>query len=75
MNQNKKTGGPAGDLKPGHPEQPLDNEEYVPKTDFGKKLWALREKALAEGMTLMSNEEILAEIEARRYGRPTDRHE
>lgn len=76
MNKNKKTSGPAPEeLKPGHPGKPSGIEEFAPKTAFGKELWALRQKAVADGMSLLTNEEILAEIELRRYGRTTESHE
>jgi hypothetical protein len=71
MNQNKKTNGQPSELKPGQPERPSDPDDFAPETAFGKELWALRQKAVAEGMSLISNDEILAEIESRRYGRPT----
>lgn len=34
----------------------------MPKTDFGRELLALRNKAIADGMKLRGAEEILAEI-------------
>jgi hypothetical protein len=40
--------------------------DFEPETDFGRELWALRRKALAEGMTLLSGDEIAAEIAAGR---------
>ncbi len=36
---------------------------YQPKTDLGRRLLALREAAIAEGMELLSENEILAELD------------
>lgn len=36
--------------------------EFVPETDFAKELWELRQRAVAEGMTLLTGEEISARI-------------
>lgn len=36
---------------------------YQPKTDLGRRLLALREAAIAEGMELLSEDEIVAELE------------
>ncbi|MDR1044870.1 MAG: hypothetical protein LBP33_07100 [Candidatus Adiutrix sp.] len=38
----------------------------VPKTDFGRELLALRNKAIADGMKVRGAEEILSEIEESR---------
>jgi len=43
-----------------------EGDEFVPETDFGRELWALRQKAIAEGMTLLSGDEIAEEIAAGR---------
>ncbi len=62
MDTNKETG-----LKPNgisFIESGLD--EFTPETDFGKELWALRQKAVAEGMTLLTGEEISEEISTAR---------
>jgi hypothetical protein len=40
--------------------------EYVPRTAFGRKLVELRNKALAAGMRLFSEEEVLEEVKRRR---------
>ena len=40
--------------------------EFAPETDFGRELWALRRQAIAEGMTLLSGDEIAEEIAAGR---------
>jgi hypothetical protein len=39
---------------------------FKPRTEFGKKLQQLRNRAIAEGMRLKSCDEILAEIETER---------
>lgn len=36
-------------------------EEFMPKTEFVKKLLALRKRAIRDGMTLLTVDEILAE--------------
>ena len=41
-------------------------EAYVPKTDFGRRLLALRDAAIKDGMKLMTVDEILQEIRDRR---------
>ena len=38
-------------------QQPRD--QFVPKTELGKRMWALRTKAIENGMQLLTNEEIL----------------
>jgi hypothetical protein len=54
------------------PESPIadanqeDRGDLVATTDFGRKLLAIRNKAIAEGMKLRSVEEILAELAADR---------
>jgi len=39
---------------------------FVPRTDLGKRLVALRNKAIAAGMQLLSEEEVLEEVKRRR---------
>lgn len=39
---------------------------FVPATPLGKKLLALRENAIAEGMELLNEDEILEEVKRRR---------
>ena len=41
-------------------------EAYVPKTDFVRRILALREAAIKGGMRLMTVDEILQEIRDRR---------
>jgi hypothetical protein len=45
------------------------NLRLIPRTELGKQLLALRNRAIAEGMKLRSCDEILAEIEAGRVSR------
>lgn len=45
---------------------PQVTTEFKPKTEFVKKLFALRKQALRNGMTLLSVDEILAEKHALR---------
>ena len=48
----------------------LDIVTYIPKTPLGKRLWSLRQEAIAAGMKLLSAEEIEQEIVGQR-----DRHQ
>ena len=45
--------------------------EFTPKTELGKKLYALRMKAIASGMKLLSQDEVLEEVRRRR-GEPAE---
>jgi hypothetical protein len=40
--------------------------KFTSRTDLGKKLYTLRSKAVASGMKLYSEEEVLEEIKRRR---------
>jgi len=40
--------------------------EYIPQTALGKSLMALRKKAIASGMKLLSADEVLEEVKHRR---------
>lgn len=42
--------------------------DYVPRTPLGKKLLALRAKAVSAGMELLSEDEVLEEVRRRRGG-------
>jgi hypothetical protein len=62
---------PASIIKtrPDHADQRsagIKGGSFKPRTEFGKKLRLLRNRAIAEGMTLKSCDEILAEIEIER---------
>jgi len=39
---------------------------FTPRTDLGKRLYALRTKAVIAGMKLLSEEEVLEEVKRRR---------
>jgi excisionase family DNA binding protein len=39
---------------------------FTPRTDLGKRLYALRAKAVVAGMKLFSEEEVLEEVKRRR---------
>ncbi len=43
--------------------------EYEPKTELGRKLRDIRQRAIADGLQLLSPDEIAAEVQDRRYGR------
>jgi hypothetical protein len=42
--------------------------EFVPQTPLGKKLWEIRQRAIAEGMKLLTKEELEQELAERRGG-------
>jgi hypothetical protein len=48
------------------PNTGTEGDDFLPETDFGRELWALRRKAIAEGMALLSGDEISEEIAAGR---------
>jgi hypothetical protein len=52
------TESPTPDFLPG------DLRGFVPTTDLGRELLAIRNEAIAEGMKVLSVEEALAEFEA-----------
>jgi hypothetical protein len=52
---------PTADFIPGDPRG------FVPTTDFGRELLAIRNQAIAEGMKVLSVEEILEEVKADRF--------
>ncbi|MFO1432651.1 MAG: hypothetical protein U1F76_21405 [Candidatus Competibacteraceae bacterium] len=45
---------------------PIDHNQQAPRTELGRRLLALRERAIANGMRLLSQEEVLAEVRQRR---------
>jgi len=51
---------------PSELEREAQGKHYVPQTEFGRKLLKLREEAIAKGMKLLTEDEILAEIRSRR---------
>jgi hypothetical protein len=42
--------------------------DFVPQTPLGKKLWEIRQRAIAAGLQLLNEDEIEQEIAARRGG-------
>lgn len=45
---------------------PSKREEFIPRTSLGSKLLALRNRAIASGMRLLSEDEVLNEVRRRR---------
>ncbi|GJD24195.1 hypothetical protein RIVM261_091510 [Rivularia sp. IAM M-261] len=41
---------------------------YIPKTPLAKKLWAIRQEAIASGMKLLDSSEVEKELAERRGG-------
>jgi len=42
--------------------------EFVPQTPLGEKLWEIRQRAIANGMKLLTEEELEQELAQRRGG-------
>ncbi len=42
--------------------------DFVPQTILGKKLWKIRQRAIASGLQLLNEDEIEQELAARRGG-------
>ncbi|HBE16811.1 MAG TPA: hypothetical protein DEG17_18480 [Cyanobacteria bacterium UBA11149] len=42
--------------------------DFVPQTPLGKKLWKIRQRAIAAGLQLLNEDDIAQEIAARRGG-------
>jgi hypothetical protein len=42
--------------------------DFVPQTPLGKKLWEIRQRAIADGLQLLNENEIEIELAARRGG-------
>lgn len=42
--------------------------DFVPQTPLGKKLWSIRQRAIASGLQLLNEDEIEQELAARRGG-------
>ena len=47
---------------------PQTTPDFQPKTSLGKKLWEIRQRAIAEGTTLLSETELEQELADRRGG-------
>jgi len=46
----------------------LISTSFVPQTLLGKKLWEIRQRAIADGLKLLNEDEIELELVARRGG-------
>ncbi|MBD2593693.1 hypothetical protein BCD64_22870 [Nostoc sp. MBR 210] len=44
------------------------NKEYIPQTPLAKKLWEIRQQAIASGIKLLNEAEIEQELAERRGG-------
>jgi len=44
-------------------------KEITPRTTLGMRLWQLRQKAIAGGMRLLREDEVLEAVKRRRRGR------
>ncbi|MBF0460807.1 MAG: hypothetical protein HQL87_05365 [Magnetococcales bacterium] len=42
------------------------HQGFHPQTDLGRRLWEIRQRAIASGMKLLSQDEVLAEVRQRR---------
>ncbi|MEH2274850.1 MAG: hypothetical protein V7K40_08560 [Nostoc sp.] len=49
-------------------ETTLPESDFVPQTPLAKKLWSIRQRAIAAGLQLLNEEEIELELAARRGG-------
>ncbi len=47
---------------------PEERIEFVARSPLGRRLLSLRKKAVAEGMSLLTEEEVLDEVSNRRSG-------
>ena len=45
---------------------PGEREEFIPRTALGERLLSLRNRAVASGMRLLSEDEVLEEVRHRR---------
>jgi hypothetical protein len=54
----------AQSLKP----EPKVESDFLPQTSLGKKLWEIRQRAIANGMKLLTEEELEQELAERRGG-------
>ena len=48
------------------PIAPEAEQGFQPQTDLGRRLWKIRQRAIANGMKLLSQDEVLAEVRRRR---------
>ena len=49
-------------------ETTLPESDFVPQTPLAKKLWAIRQRAIANGLRLLNEDEIEVELATRRGG-------
>jgi hypothetical protein len=56
------------ELLKSEPEIKPPESDFVPQTPLGKKLWEIRQRAIAAGLQLLNEDEIEQEIAARRGG-------
>jgi len=49
-------------------EEPLETEEYHPRTALGRRLWRIRKRIVASGERLLSWDEVERELRERRGG-------
>jgi hypothetical protein len=47
---------------------PTTIEKFVPKTPLGQRLWDIRQRAIAQGMQLLTESELEQELAERRGG-------
>ena len=50
------------------PEITPPKSDFVPQTPLGKKLWKIRQRAIASGLQLLNEDEIEQELATRRGG-------
>ena len=56
------------ELLKSEPETTTPESDFVPQTPLGKKLWKIRQRAIASGLQLLNEDEIEQELAARRGG-------
>ena len=56
------------ELLKSEPETTPTESDFVPQTPLAKKLWSIRQRAIASGLQLLSQDEIELELTARRGG-------
>ena len=47
---------------------PSSSKEFVPQTPLAQKLWSIRQRAIANGMVLLTESELEQELAERRGG-------
>ncbi|NES00013.1 MAG: hypothetical protein F6J86_40475 [Symploca sp. SIO1B1] len=55
------------ELLKSEPQTPSEHD-FVPQTVLAKKLWAIRQRAIATGLQLLNEDEVAQELTARRGG-------